>query len=326
MTVELFEGPIFTNWQVPPGVFSVFVECYGEGANGANGNSGEGPNEKGGQAGGGGGYGASTRTVVPGQFIPIVAGGGGSDTGSSFDGGLVFGGQGLTQFPPNHGTGVGDITDDGTDGTDGAFPAGYSAGGDGGDGGGPEGGGGGSGSGGNDGGSSGNATAGTAYGGGGGGSGGAFLPGGIGGPGAIGAVILTYEAGYLLDPEPPIDEEPGITVGDVITIPGVPEPGEDPGECLDSIISVTFNGIPAVFSIDDETFELIITVPDGVDTDGVLVVISSVCGEMDFNYVVPGGPTPPTPPTPVIICCQTCAANSVCPPWTVSFGKSVRRS
>jgi hypothetical protein len=312
MTVLLFPGPTSTTWTVPPGVISVFAECYGEGGLASNGATGEGPNVAGGDGGGGGGYGASTLVVIPGEVYNVTAGSGGSATDSNFSGpgGTVDGSGGLFQAPPNHGTGSGDVTDDGGDGIAGAFPAGFSAGGDGGAGGGPSGGSGGTGGAGHDDAAGDAGSPGGAYGGGGGAGGGGFLGGGAGANGAIGVVILTFSSIYLLNPDPPIDTAPGITPGDIITIPSVP----DTEDCLNTIVSVTFNGVPASFSIVGGN--LVITVPSGI-TSGTLEVISSECGSMTFSYIVNSGNV-------VAICCNVCAVTSRCPPWMVRYGSSIR--
>lgn len=276
MTVETFISPIITTWTVPPGVFSVLVECFGNGSDGLNGTFGsDGFGGAGGNGGRGGGYAASNLVVSPAQVYDI----------SVFDGVAADFGLGTVQASSGDlgGGGVGDVVINGDPGIPGdpGVPSGICGpGGDGGNGGNGGGGGGGGGGGtGADGtgdipipatpGSNGGGFAG---GGGGGGGDGCNGPGGA--PGGLGGgpsfIRLTYTIIYLGSPSPPIDN-PGtpIVPGTVIKFPTIP--GLE--SCTSSITSVTFNGIPASFSI--------VSVPESICdfvADITLTTHDSDCG------------------------------------------------
>jgi hypothetical protein len=211
MQVLFTTNGIFT---VPPGVFSLFVECVGGGGGGGDGNDSTDDDSGGGGAGGGGGaYAASTIVTYPGNTHTIEIGAGGlpfNDAGStSFDSGLiladfgVYGGIGAGDIGGTGGAGglasnsVGDITINGFDGIDGvqsvsvAGSVGGAAGGLGGTGG--------------AGGAPifGNGSVGNPYGGGGGGGGGGLSGNGFGGTGADGAVKISYYTVYGFTTNPP---------------------------------------------------------------------------------------------------------------------------
>jgi hypothetical protein len=300
MTVEFFPGPDSDFWTVPAGVFSVFVEAVGGGGGGSSGHDGD-SLQFGGDGGGGAGYGAAVLAVIPGGVYSRYSSGGGDS--SDFGPAIVRGGGGGGgPFPWSGGTdNIGTITVNGGDGAPspmivfgnggvgGASAVGGSAGtagigavpgpaGNGGDGG--------------------------FAGGGGGGGGGALVGAGSGGAGAVGYIRLTYTIIYLGSPSPSIDN-PGspIVPGNTITIPGTP----DTESCLDTITSVTFNGIPASFSIVDGN--LIIIVPPGVSGNGILEVTSD-CGVMDFAYIAENAVGCCKT---VVYCCKVCAPTSSCP-------------
>lgn len=307
MTVEFFPGPDSDFWTVPAGVFSVFVEAVGGGGGGSAGHDGD-SLQFGGDGGGGAGYGAEILAVIPGSIYSRYSSGGGDS--SDFGPGIVRGGGGGGgPFPWSGSTdNIGTTTINGGDGT----PSPLIQFGNGGSGGTSAVGGAagspgigaliGAGAGGN----------GGLYGGGAGGGGGALVGAGAGGTGAIGYIRLTYTIIYLGFPSPPIDD-PGtpIVPGTTITIPGTP----DTESCLDTITSVTFNGIPASFSIVDGN--LIIIVPPGVSGSGTLEITSD-CGVMNFSYIAIGGNI-------VALCCKVCAPASLCPPWNITYGTSIRR-
>jgi hypothetical protein len=84
--VQTFSNVGTFTWKCPPGVTTVYVECWGAGGGGGRGNE---PSDDGGTGGGGGEYGANAAyTVVPGSTYTFVIGSGGfgGHTGSSSGG------------------------------------------------------------------------------------------------------------------------------------------------------------------------------------------------------------------------------------------------
>jgi hypothetical protein len=141
-------------WNVPAGVTSVDVQCWGPGGNGANGQV----NSHSGAGGGGGEYAEVTTLAVPsGGTASFTVGSGGSGTATSFTGSSVT----VTANAGTNGSGIG-----GGNGGTGSTNAIHDNGGDGGNG---------------------HTGTGNQGGGGGGGSGGASGAGGTGGPGTASA-------------------------------------------------------------------------------------------------------------------------------------------
>jgi hypothetical protein len=278
-----------TNFTVPSSVLELTVEAIGAGGAGGRVTPSNPFDTDAGGGGGGGAYARGKVTVAPSTIYPVVVGGGGTNTGSSVDGGNSYFGDGSSvnaeggrtrssndneagvaggQASNSSGTlkfngGNGGNGDEGdADGGGGGGAAGSA--GDGGNGGTVTAGGAGNGNlldnsapgngggGGNDGATG---ASGSVYGGGGGGSSANGSNNRNGGPGAQGVVVITWSEIINMAPS-------AICEGDIVSITGLN---------FVNVSSITFNGIAAATYTVNSITTITATVPVGATAGDVVV-------------------------------------------------------
>ncbi|HEX9980832.1 MAG TPA: PKD-like domain-containing protein [Flavobacterium sp.] len=284
VTTAIFNAPANGTFNIPAGVTSVTVQAWGGGGGGGGSNS----NNAGGSGGGAGGYVSGTFTVTPLTSFNYTVGAGGTGTTNAGTAGSATTLTGAVTLTANGGSGG--IRNMGTGGTGGTATGGSinTNGANGGAGGGNTGGNGGTspngGVGGN-GGSNSVGVAGTAPGGGGGGgeaSGTFIITARSGGNGGAGRVIISYTLPTITGFSP-ISGCANPTTPVVIT-----------GTNFIAPLTVTFNGTPALYTIDSAN-QITANVPAGATTGNIVVTTATghttYSGIFTVNSVTVSGPS-----------------------------------